>query len=357
MTDFTCVCPTCTTGDRCEYSPEQFSISLEYLFEKTGWGLYHFLFPGLFLLLALVFNGLCFVTFLLPRARRTGTGVYLLIDCIINQLIFLTLFLRILYLYLIDRMVIRAITHRILCRALPYLMFSLYYTSLWLMAFVSVERAIAATLPGYYLSWGKPRFAAILSAFTLVLVKVSMFPQVTQYKVVPQTNPIYHSCIRQLESNEQYYTHYMPLLHQISPFLVNLIAALVIIIAISRSKATIHHVSARQALRQQTNQRKDLLLGPIMCFITQLPQSILLFLDICNYQSHRFFVHIILILHYLSFVPQLTLFFLYVFPSPLYRQLLIQETFVGKRVLSIISRQSKTVVKSNLFSLRSTLNR
>ena len=355
VTDYTCVCPKCASGALCEFSSDQYSISLEYLYEKTGWGLYHFLFPSVFLLLALVLNGLCFITFLLPRARRMGTGVYLLISSIINQWIFCCLFCRILYLYTVDRIVLHESINQILCQTLPYLMYSLYLTSLWLMSFVTVERAVAATSPGYYHFWGKPRFAGFLSFFALAAVAASTYPQLDQYRVVSRGRSDSRLCIRQMESSEQFYVHYLPLLHQISPFVVNLVAALAIIMSISRSKATIYNLSARQALRQQTDQRKDLLLGPIMCFITQLPQLIIIFLDVCDYQSNGWFVHLILITHYLSFTPQLTLFFLYLLPSPLYKQLLVRETWLGKRFLSVVSPPAQTSTKPNVFSLRSAV--
>ena len=104
--DFQCICPRCTSGDLCEYSPGEFSISLEYLFEKTRWGFWHFLIPSLCLLLGLFLNGLCLSTFLLDQSRRTGTGFYLLINSLVNQLIFINLFLHILYLHLLTRFVL-----------------------------------------------------------------------------------------------------------------------------------------------------------------------------------------------------------------------------------------------------------
>jgi hypothetical protein len=112
--DFKCICPQCTSGE--------LSISMEYLIEKTRWGVGHFVIPGLFLLVALILNGLCFVTFFLPQFRRTGTGLYLLITSLINQVIFVDLFLHILYLHLFARFVLLPNANEMLCKALPYLL-------------------------------------------------------------------------------------------------------------------------------------------------------------------------------------------------------------------------------------------
>jgi hypothetical protein len=164
------------------------------------------------------------------------------------------------------------------------------------MSLVTVERAVRATSPFFFQWWGRPRFATFLSSFVFVLVSISMFPQLNQYQVIRSPVQRFSSCIRQMESSEQEYLRYLPLIHQLSPFLVNLISASLIIIAISRSKASLHQLSTRQALQQQANERKELRLGPIICLITQIPALILLFLDICDYQSNVWFVHLILIL-------------------------------------------------------------
>ena len=75
--DFQCRCPKCTLCDLCE-----FSISLEYLIERTGWGVWYFLVPSVFLLLGWILNGLCFGTLLLRQFCRSGTSLYLLSNSI-----------------------------------------------------------------------------------------------------------------------------------------------------------------------------------------------------------------------------------------------------------------------------------
>ncbi|CAF4164254.1 unnamed protein product [Adineta steineri] len=129
---------------------------------------------------------------------------------------------------------------------------------------------------------------------------------------------------------------------QISPFCINILAALTIIIGTSRIKAHAHHQSTVDTLQEQARQRKDLLLGPLMCFLAQLPQIIILFLDICLYEEHRWFSHFTLMAYYISFLPQMNLFFLYILPSPLYKKLLVTETIIGKRIIPMIFRHIET---------------
>ena len=214
------------------------------------------------------------------------------------------------------------------------------------MSFVTAERAVAATFPVVYRWWRRPKFAACLTLIIFVVVSASMLSQLNQYQLFHSPGHKFSSCTRQTENNEQTYLRYLPLIHQLISFLV-------IIISISRSKVNLHKISARQPLQQQANERKNLLLGPSMCFITQLPPLIVVFLDICHYESNTWFVHLSLILYYLSFTPQLMLFFLYLYPSPLCRELLLKEIYVGKRLLSMFHSHSLHLVTSNTLSPRS----
>ena len=334
--DFVCVCPRCASGDLCQDAPGKFSISFEYLFAKTQWGRYHFLVPSVFLICAITLNNLCLLTFTHPQARQSGTGIYLLLLSIVNQLIFINLFLCVLYLYFLERIVFSETINRFLCQTLSYSMSCLYFITLWLMAFITVDRAAAANYPQYFRRLGRPRVAVLLSILTSALVFTSMHPQIKLYKLIRHPLHDYHSCIRQIQADENEYTHYIQLLHQILPFIINLIAALLIILAISRSKARAHHLTARYAFQKQISKRKDLVIGPVICFITELPQVVLIFLDTCNYQSNIWFLDFFLAAFYVSFVPQLALFLLYLLPSPLYKHVLIKETTLGKRILSHI---------------------
>jgi len=160
---------------------------------------------------------------------------------------------------------------------------SLYYVSLWLMAFVTVERGLVATFPGRFLLLSSSKSAGILTTLISIIIFGSNYIHIHQYKLVSHPDDLYPWCISEIEPNQQSLIQYTSLAYQIIPFLINLIAGLVIIIGVSGSKANSHHVSPRSTLAEQARKRIDLLLGPIICFITQLPQVIILFLDICDY--------------------------------------------------------------------------
>ncbi|CAF1505745.1 unnamed protein product [Adineta steineri] len=217
-----------------------------------------------------------------------------------------------------------------------------YYCFLWLMCFVTVERAIAVVFPVRFRTFGKPRPAILLSVLTSTCVFASMYSHLVQYKFINHPNHQQPWCIRENESYEKSLMQYISLFHQISPFCTNILAALTIIIGTSRIKAHAHHQSTVDTLQEQARQRKDLLVGPLMCFLAQLPQIIILFLDICLYEEHHWFSHFTLLAYYISFLPQMNLFFLYILPSPLFKKLLVTETVISKRIIPMIFRHIET---------------
>jgi hypothetical protein len=214
-------------------------------------------------------------------------------------------------------------------------MFSLNYISQWLMTCVTVERALAVTLPTQSSSLRTFKSAGILTGFLSVFVFSTTYVHIDQNKLVSHPDDPYPWCINEIRPNQEQLIQYISLTHQISPFLINMVAGLVIIFGVSRSKAISQHISKRTTLAKQARQRFDLLLGPIICFITQLPQLIILFLNACDYNQNSWFAHLTLLAYYISFLPQLRVFSLYLLPSPLFKEVLLTQTMVGKRFCAV----------------------
>jgi hypothetical protein len=128
-------------------------------------------------------------------------------------------------------MIIKEEINRGLCKSLPYLMPSLSYVSLWLMAFVTVERALVPTFPKKFLLLRSPKSPGILTIIICIIIFGSNYIHIDQYKLVSPPDDLYPWCISEIKPCQQYLIQYMSLAHQIIPFLINLIAVLVIIIS------------------------------------------------------------------------------------------------------------------------------
>jgi hypothetical protein len=190
------------------------------------------------------------------------------------------------------------------------------------MALVSIERASMVQLSTAFRFFKKPKIVLLVSIIICISIFASLYKQLAQYKLAshPDSN-IW--CIQEISINEQTSFQVLSIAHQLIPFVVNLFSALAMIITIGRSKAASHHLSRRVTFMQQIQQRIHLLLGPFICFISQLPELILLFLNPCTYDSNQWFSHVALIAYYITFTPHISLFFMYILPSPLYKKLFL----------------------------------
>ena len=335
-TDFVCVCPKCVTGVLCQFSPSRFSISLEYLIEKTDWGRGHFIAPIVLFVLGMIFNLLSILTFAQRKLRKSGVALHLLATSMCSLLVLILLFSRVTYLYLVRRMIISDKINITICKSLPVLMYTFYYISLWLMAMVTVERALGAMQYSRWSSLQEPKKAIALSFIVGLIVAGSNFILINQYKLVDHPDYSFPWCIREIPSNQQFWTQLLAFVHQALPFLVNIVSALIIILVVTRSKMHVHRKNKHNVLIDQTRKQSDLLLGPIACFLAQLPEIIILFLNTCDYDTSVWFSHITLSTYYVSFIPQMSIFFLYVTPSRQYRDIFLKDTLFGKHVSDMI---------------------
>jgi hypothetical protein len=216
------------------------------------------------------------------------------------------------------------------------LMYTFYYVSLWLMAMVTVERALGAVQYSRWSSLQQPKKAISLFLAIVLIVSSSNYIFVIQYKLVNHPDYLYPWCIREIPPNQQLLAQFLALIHQAIPFLINIIAALVIISIITRSKMHAHRKTKQNTLLNQTRKRIDLLLGPTACFLAQLPEIVILFLNACDYDASAWFSQITLCSYYISFIPLTSIFFLYVTPSRLYYDIFLKDTSLGKHLSNMI---------------------
>ncbi len=94
------------------------------------------------------------------------------------------------------------------------------------------------------------------------------------------------------------------------------------IIVVGRSRVTSHHLSPGKILISEARRPVDLLVGSLICFVSQLIQLVTLFLNACDYEKSTWFVHGTLVVYYISFTPQMSLF-----SSIFYHHLFINKFF------------------------------
>jgi hypothetical protein len=335
--DFACVCPLCVSGTLCQFSMKRFSISFEFLVQKIQWGQFHFIGPILFTIIGAILNGLGVIIFAHPKTRHTGVSIYLLVDSMISQSVLILLCARVIYLHLARHISIRLEISQGLCISLPLMMLSLYCISLWLTAFVTIQRMLVVTRLDHRLACHRSSSASLLILLASIAIFGCNYFYTSDYRLVNHPDERFPWCVQEMQSNEPSFMRYFSLALQVIPFMINVTGGAIIILVVSYSKANAHKLTTRSAVAQQIWQRLDLLLGPCISFLTQTPQMIILFLNPCDFDGSEWFSYVTLVTYYISFTPQVSLFFLYVSPSPLYNTIFRTETCVGRYLSKIAS--------------------
>jgi len=113
------------------------------------------------------------------------------------------------------------------------------------------------------------------------------------------------------------------LFHVIVPFIINLISAFIIIIMNARRRVIIQkQQSFKTNLRKQFQQHKNLLIGPSVLIILVIPRLIIAFASGCMKSASN--AWLFLLGYFISLIPPLLTFILFVLPSSVYLQVFRQ---------------------------------
>jgi hypothetical protein len=109
------------------------------------------------------------------------------------------------------------------------------------------------------------------------------------------------------------------IIHFIVPFIINVISALTIIIMSTRQQVAIKKKKKYQEiLKEQIHERKNLLIGPCVLIILGIPRLIISFTSGCMKSTSDSWLF--LLGYFISLIPPLLTFILFVLPSKTYKQ-------------------------------------
>ena len=243
--------------------------------------------PLLAFIVGLILNGFSAVTFASLKNISSGCGIYLLVSCISSQLVLTLLFARIVYQTISRHIVLDNTLNLTLCRLLPYFMSACWYTGLWLQTCVTLERALTVVRPTTWLFMKNPRAATLVSCVLLISVFSSIVVQINAYTTVQHPSEDTVWCV---VDPRQTLIRFPSLVHQLTPFLVNTFATIILITAIARATATALGGSKLRMFFNAVKKHLEIIVAPCICFLTQSPQIAILFLDSCSYANTDCFV-------------------------------------------------------------------
>jgi hypothetical protein len=367
--DFICLCPPCYSGTKCQLNSNSFVFTLDQLFftdlnsieqQKITLRLL-IIIPLLLALIALPNNLFSFATFRREKCLDNGVGHYLLFTSIINQINLSILVARLIHLSVsITGLQSHPIVDNILCKILNYLLICFTRIAYWLVSFVATERVYTVVfLKGQWLK--KPYVAQRLivlmffivfgsGAYELVFVRSFPFNDDGDISMCviefPMTSRLNWMLIHRIVS----------IIHSMLPLLINLCCTFTMIYIITKTKLNIRRpdhegtdmtppgntdtVEAEDngnknlktketrhrlyVLRDVISDNKEIISRPTITLIPSifslfsLPLFIISFSLGCRNIENHPIRYALIVFNFVSFIPQIITFFLYVYPSSLY---------------------------------------
>jgi hypothetical protein len=189
----------------------------------------------------------------------------------------------------------------------------------WLNACVAVERAVTV-IRGINFDRSKSKRVAHVVVISVILVTfLSIIHDLIHRRLIDDFEEERTWCIVQYSMSFKLLDSVINITHFIVPFSINLISAIIIIIVGARSRfLTVKQLTYKQHLWKQFQQHKHILLSPLILVLLALPRVIISFVSGCMKSARN--PWLFLVAYFVSFVPTVLHFFVFVLPSKMYRK-------------------------------------
>ncbi|CAF1065274.1 unnamed protein product [Adineta steineri] len=328
----TCVCLPCFYGTLCQFSAHGFGLSLD---DILGYQIqphitikyqpfviqFSIILTMIITIIGLVNSILSFMTFNNKEIYQIGCGIYLLSISIII-LFTMILFALKFWILLIAQMtyITNDIFLKIQCISIDFLLRIGINMDRWLSACVAIERVIAV-IKGTSFDKNQSKKMAKFIIFILFIFNIStnIHDPIHRRLIENNDNEKRIWCIVTYSSALRTYNTIMNLCHFFIPFIINLISGPLIIVVTTRQRKIIRiQESYRTILKKQIQEHRHLLISSISLIILAIPHLIISFVSGCMSSIND--PWLFLIGYFISFIPSILTFSVFIFPSTSYKQ-------------------------------------
>ncbi len=331
-----CVCDECFYGTMCQFSTNEFSLSLDTILGyqiQPHLSIYRqplsiklsALITMLIFLIGIINFILSMITFQSKHIRVTGCGIYLLISSI-NSIFIIILFTNKFWILVLTQ--IGTITNRSFlkfnCITVDFFLKVLLSMNDWLNACIALERGFTV-IKGVHFNQSKSKKLAKYVIVFLFLFNILTFIYDPFYRrMIDDIEEQRTWCIIIYSSNLRIINSIVNLGHSLLPFIINIISALIIIINVARNR----FISKKQQtffqhFNDQFHQHKDLFISPIILIILVMPRLVISFISGCMKSARNPWIY--LLSYFISLMPPLLTFFVFVLPSDAYKNQFIKS--------------------------------
>ncbi|CAF0843443.1 unnamed protein product [Adineta ricciae] len=326
-----CKCEDCYYGSQCQFTTEGFSISLDVIFGYQIKPSISFLKQSLavkitaslticMFLLGLINGTLLILTFRNKTILSTGCGLYLLTNSIVSLLT--VSFFTIKYSQLVIFQMNTITNHSFIlinCILIDVLLKILLSYGEWLNGCVAVERVMAAVQGVRFNKRKSKSTSKYIILILLLIIIISYIHDPISRQLFNDKDEKRLWCIVKYSTNLKIYDKFINSFHFFMPFMINVSSAIIIIIQLFRIRSKAKKTSPSQTIfLEHIQQHKHLLISPCVLIILAIPRLIILFISRCmkSFRDPWLF----LCGYYISFIPPLLLFIIFILPSENYKE-------------------------------------
>jgi hypothetical protein len=270
--------------------------------------------------LGLINGVISIITFQDTKVREVGSGLYLLFSSITSIFTTLTFTLKFWLVVLAQKGTITNQSYlSFSCVTIDIFLQVFLSSSEWLNAAVIVERAFTVIKGVHFDKKKTKRVAKLVIPGLLGFTILTNIHDPLHRHLIHDIEEQRTWCIVSYSNSVQLFNSIIKIFHFLTPFVLNLSSALIIIITISRNrsrskKKTIY----TEHLREQLRQHRHLLISPVILIILNLPRLIISFISGCMKSARN--PWIFLVGYFMACVPSLLTFVIFVLFSEMYKK-------------------------------------
>jgi hypothetical protein len=137
-------------------------------------------------------------------------------------------------------------------------------------------------------------------------------------------------CIAKFTTAIAIYNQINIVVHYSIPFIINFVCTIILTVLVANSRSHANKKKARvQIFREQFAKQRELFIPSLIIIASALPQFIISFNFACTEPNIAWQRYILTVAYFLSYLPQILTFLLYVLPSTFYKSE-FQLTRIGK---------------------------
>jgi hypothetical protein len=328
-----CICPSCFYGARCQFSSNGFGLSLDAILGSYIQSHANIQYQPVIVQISVtlsvlmtvmgLINGIfSIITFMNKEPRKTGCGLYL-VGSSITTLFITVLFCIKFWILLAAQM--KYMTNRSFlhfqCKSIDFILRIGLNMDQWLNACVAVERAmIVIKGVGFDKTKSKKIAKFIIPTLFLLTSGTNIHEIINRNIIDDESNDEKRIwCIVTYSTNVQKYNLGVNIFHFCTPFVINLLSTIIIIIKTARLRTNLkNQENYRKIFLEQLRQHKHLLITSFLLIILAIPRLIISFVSGCMESADD--AWLFLIGYFISFIPPISTFFIFIVPSKVYTE-------------------------------------